>query len=375
MTQTSLTPNQRIPELDGLRGCAVLMVLVWHFIGQILNFDLGIVAEGAARVLMLGRTGVDLFFVLSGFLITGIILDRTRGISDFLKSFYVRRALRILPPYLLLIAIFWICTWSFGPTRIFNDSTPIWYHLTFTQNYWMVIHEIWGPDGVSITWSVAIEEQFYLCYPLLALLIPRKWLAFALVAVAVSSAVFRYFYWVYEDGNSWAGYVFTLCRLDGLAIGGLVACAWRDPVVMEWLKARKSRLVNAVCIASLGFVMLAICLSRNVDWHMYVWGHAFLSLFYGLLLTSILTCDLKKLKALLRSAFLRYFGRISYSIYLFHPLILSLMFLAFGRYHKLSGWPDAGICLLAFVSTLIVAQILYRLLEAPCIDRGRRFAY
>jgi peptidoglycan/LPS O-acetylase OafA/YrhL len=367
--------SQRIIELDGLRGLAVLMVLLWHFVGSIIDVNLGFLAQVSAWTFILGRTGVDLFFVLSGFLITGIIQDRKRGSLEFLGSFYARRACRILPPYLLLLLIFWCCTFLFTPSHVFNDSTSIWYHLSFTQNYWMSNHRSWGPDGMSITWSVAIEEQFYLLYPALILFLSRKSLFVALVSVAVFSALFRYFYWKYDDENPMAGYVFTLSRLDGLAIGGLVAWCWRCPLVIDWLRNKRAFLRYSLIFGILVFIPLAIGLAHDLKWHMFIWGHSFLSLFYGLLLVFILVGGSERINRWFRKPIICQFGRLSYSIYLFHPLLLSSLFLILHRPEKIRSGLDVAICAVAMAGTMILAVTLYRYLERPCIDRARKFSY
>src|SRR5215831_9167674 len=104
-----IVSERRISELDGLRGVAVAMVLLWHFVGTTISPDLGALSRIVSNVFLFGRTGVDLFFVLSGFLIIGILADR-RESDAFFAPFYLRRAARILPPYFLLLAVFWSFT-------------------------------------------------------------------------------------------------------------------------------------------------------------------------------------------------------------------------------------------------------------------------
>lgn len=127
------TTGSRLTELDGLRGVAVLMVLVWHFVGALINVDMGGWAKGTYRVFILGRTGVDLFFVLSGFLITRIFLSKTSSGVRFLSVFYIKRVLRIFPPYLLLVGIFWTVVLLGVSNSVFSGETPFWRHLTFTE--------------------------------------------------------------------------------------------------------------------------------------------------------------------------------------------------------------------------------------------------
>lgn len=259
----------RIDELDGIRGLAVVMVLCWHYIGAVIDTSLGFWAQLIFDLTRPGRMGVDLFFVLSGFLITGIILDRKRSKCGFLASFYVRRALRILPPYLLLIAIFWSAVQIFGDSDVFNASTPFLYHLSFTQNIWMAMNGLWGPGGISVTWSVAIEEQFYLLFPLLLLSLPSRLIPVTLVLIACASAIFRlivFLYFSYESSAKAAffGYVFTLSRLDGLSLGGLVAWVIRDHRAIEFLCVKSSELVKYLLRACMVGLLLVIAIKINL---------------------------------------------------------------------------------------------------------------
>lgn len=226
--------TRRIPELDGLRGVAVGIVLIWHLVGALMDPSLGLWAKAVYNTTILGRTWVDLFFVLSGFLITGIILDKSQAPTQFLRHFYIRRNLRIVPSYALLVLVFWLAIAAGVDNYAFNAETPWWRHATFAQNLWMAEHDRWGPGAISVTWSVAIEEQFYLFFPLIALLVPRRLLLAFFVSIALFSCVFRAV--AYLDLKSvYTMYVHTLSRLDGLAMGGLIALLWRQPRFDEWL--------------------------------------------------------------------------------------------------------------------------------------------
>ncbi|UQD96758.1 acyltransferase family protein [Bradyrhizobium japonicum] len=136
--------DARIPELDGLRGIAILLVLGWHFTGMLMDPSDGAVQEIIWRFGIFGQSGVDLFFVLSGFLIVGIVVDNRTSPTLF-RTFYARRALRILPPYLLLVFSFAIASAIFGRTYYLGRDLPIWSLLTFSQN-WVVAREEFGSD-------------------------------------------------------------------------------------------------------------------------------------------------------------------------------------------------------------------------------------
>ena len=364
----------RIPELDGLRGIAALMVLGWHYIGAILDPALGAWSRWASEVLILGRTGVDLFFVLSGFLITGIVLGRSRSNGPFLGVFYLRRALRILPPYLLLVVVFWAVVWAGISNPAFNDETPLWRHLTFTQNFWMADQEAWGPGAISITWSVAIEEQFYLVFPLLMLLLPRRLVPAVLISVAVGSVMYRLAVYT-GPATAFYAYVSTLARLDGLAVGGLLAWAWQQPDRRVQLQTNR-RIVYAFTGAGLAILpVLAVLIQSDMGWHMFHWGHTYLALWFGCVLMSVLLARGTARTALLRVPAARFAGRISYSLYLFHPLVLSAVFIVAGRSERVRGVADAACVLCALGLTVTFCWLLSRFLETPAIRWGRRFSY
>lgn len=210
--------ENRIPELDGLRGLAVLMVLAWHFIGSPSGGT--DYAKPFHYLTVFGRTGVDLFFVLSGFLITGILTDHRQS-PRLLPAFYARRALRIYPPYIVLIALYWTVFTVMGPTIVANaDVVPVWKQVlaqvTFTWNWLMAAYN--GPiaQGFTVTWSVAIEEWFYLLLPAIVIFTPPRKLALTLFTIACCSVAARVGLHLLYPSAKLAPYVLTPMRLDGL---------------------------------------------------------------------------------------------------------------------------------------------------------------
>ncbi len=179
-----LNLSGRIPELDGIRGLAIGMVLLWHYFVYPATAALATAAPTTALsyALVFGRltwTGVDLFFVLSGFLIGGILLD-ARKAANYFQVFYTRRFFRIVPIYAALLLVFpsliTVMEWSHPGN--FNwltaDALPWYSYWTFTQNFWMAAAATLGANALGITWSLAIEEQFYLTLPLLVRLLAGR---------------------------------------------------------------------------------------------------------------------------------------------------------------------------------------------------------
>lgn len=371
---SALSTVPRLAELDGLRGIAVAMVLIWHFIGASLPSRDSFAFKALYDVTILGRTGVDLFFVLSGFLIIGIILDRQQSPLLFLKHFYIRRFLRIAPSYLLLVVIFWAAVYAGAKGAVFNADTPLWCHMTFTQNLWMAAHDQWGPDGISVTWSVAIEEQFYLVFPLIILVLPRRMLPPMLIAVAVASIIYRavgYF----GFGSVFTMYVHTLSRLDGLAEGGIIAVFWRDNRFRDWLRQNIIFWSKLTKTLAFGFVPLMIGMAHDVASTTASWGHTYLTLFYGSLLVYLLGSLGSQNVSWLRNESLRQLGRISYTLYLFHPLVLSATYIAAGRPEVLDSPTAVLLSLLALGLSIAWSYASFCFFERPLTDYGRRWSY
>ena len=194
---------RRVAELDGLRGMAVLMILALHL--------------GLSPTMPYLASAVDLFFVLSGYLITRIILDRPAGFG-FLKAFYARRILRIWPIYFaLLIGFLTVNHWL--PYRQRTTGWP--YYLTFTQftpYYWFARPPRFC-DYFAHTWTLAAEEQFYLLWPLIAVVVGRKGLLWSIPLLVASAFVARLIYWPMLLATNW----------DGFALGGLLAWMLGEP--------------------------------------------------------------------------------------------------------------------------------------------------
>ena len=159
-SKTSFSLPSYIPQFDGLRALSILAVFIAH--SEFLRSLPG------AVILEYGRIGVDLFFVLSGFLITGILLD-SKGSSHYFRNFYIRRALRIWPLYYLILLIIYLLTSQFLPQM--KDGNVWLYFTVYIQNLFLNLKI---PYGLEPTWSLAVEEQFYMTWPLLVFLLKTK---------------------------------------------------------------------------------------------------------------------------------------------------------------------------------------------------------
>jgi peptidoglycan/LPS O-acetylase OafA/YrhL len=352
----------RIRELDGLRAVAILLVVAWHYLGR---------PSGPESLLWkathFGTSGVDLFFVLSGYLISSILLAN-RGSSGFFSAFYGRRTFRILPVYYLMIVLFVVGRLSGFLPALFDGTIPAWVYFLGLQNIWMTMNKTWGSEWLVVTWSLAIEEQFYLLWPIVLRFYPARWLPWMLAAVLVASPVTRAIDFL--AGDEW-GYQFLLpFRADALAAGAMVA--W-----YRWSGLRNvtvDRLAVAILFLSACLFPVFASLFRYPDTArpMALWGYTYLAVAYGSLVFVVLQYQGTRFLGLLRTRVTGFLARISYSLYLVHIVVLSLVFIAFRSPQDLNTWTGIVLAGLAFLISIAVCELSYRILEKPMIDFAHR---
>ena len=352
--------NRRIPELDGIRGLAILLVLAWHYLSVPTVPALGFVHQA----IMMTWSGVDLFFVLSGFLIGGILIDVRRA-PNYFKTFYVRRAFRILPPYLalLLLAAATLCS--------LRNVLP---YALFLQNLLMANWHSFGPSILSVTWSLAVEEQFYLTLPTLIALVPPKHLSKTIVILAVASAVFRSIAFLSHPRWAMSAYVLFPCRAEGLLLGVLTAIAFRDQSALGQLQRRRALVCGVGGAAGL---VIAACWwmdYRVLGPQMSTFGYTVFAIFYASLLVLTLTSR-GALKAISCWRWLRWLGIRAYGLYLIHVLALESAFRLFGSKLELSRMADLIPWTAAIAATLVIAELSWKFFESPLVKIGHRFAY
>lgn len=300
-----------IGALDGIRGCAILLVLIYHCVNvSIFPFN---------QITDIGWTGVDLFFVLSGFLITGILID-TKGNNNFLITFFFRRSLRIFPLYYLVLLIFFVVLSipeineanKYLDKRHFQD---IFYYLTYTQNINFSFNG-WGiTDILNPFWSLAIEEQFYLVWPLVILFTKNNKLLFISIFLITISLITRNLI----PDNPFS-YVFTLARFDSLTIGSIAAFLIRRDVKLL------NKYVFPIFIISISVLAVVIFYTRSVSImnpHFIRYGYTLFDILFACIIIFIFDkAHIGKLSNIFfDTAFLRFFGRYSYGIYVYHWLL------------------------------------------------------
>jgi peptidoglycan/LPS O-acetylase OafA/YrhL len=273
-------------------------------------------ALGWQRVAQFGQFGVDLFFALSGFLITGILLD-SKTSSNYFTSFYARRTLRIFPLHYAALASVLIALPLLGrrtPGVMFLVDHQIWLW-TYTSNIYTALTRSWCWGVFMHFWSLAIEEQFYLVWPLVVFLVTRRGLVWVCGAALLVAAGSR---WALLD-NPIATYSLTICRIDGLVLGALVALFSRDAEGARWL-----RRVSGPAALVLGPISAAVYAipAGSLPWLGVIFRYTIVDAFFAAVLTvALFATGASRFGALLRSGFLRTFGKYSYGIYVVHLMM------------------------------------------------------
>jgi peptidoglycan/LPS O-acetylase OafA/YrhL len=303
--------GSRIPELDGLRGIAILLVLVFHFTPQTgpLRY--------LAHVFQLGWTGVDLFFVLSGFLITGILVD-TVGHHHYYRNFIVRRCLRIFPAYYMSLAVCCILTYyPFAPRGGEFLRAGGWWYVTYLGNVKVFLDATWpGLAILTPLWSLQVEEQFYLTFPLLVWALERRSLAKVLAVSVVLALGLRVALSLAMPQNMFGVYTLMPCRMDPLAMGGLIAIAQREHP--EWLKGHWVGWMTVGAGATFAGVILFYSNSDPWPFGMRTIGYTAIDLMFAGILIMLMNWRQPFLLWICRLRWLVWIGTISYGLYLLH---------------------------------------------------------
>ncbi|WP_201773071.1 acyltransferase family protein [Gemmatirosa kalamazoonensis] len=300
------------PALDGVRGIAVLLVVIFHTTHLSYETAVGRVVWWLAGA---GWTGVDLFFVLSGFLITGILFD-AKGKANYFRNFYIRRVLRIFPLYYAVLAVSFLVLPSLAGALALDSRVTtqgfVWYVLYLSNYYQLSIP--WTHPVLGVVWSLAIEEQFYMAWPLLIASVSAKRVA-RLCAIVAGLAVAVRTGLTIAGLNGEATYVVTFCRMDALAVGGLLAVTLRTSraAARQWLRPALAAAVPVIA----AMVLLPMGSTYNVlkDTIGYT---ATAILFAGLVYAAVTGSAENVVRRACSSSVLRLFGRYSYAIYLVH---------------------------------------------------------
>lgn len=375
------TPGVNVPALDSIRGLAILTVMAYHFFlygGMEPTLAIDRLMDRIGRA---GWVGVDLFFVLSGFLITGILFD-TRQKRNYFRNFYIRRVLRIFPlSYAVLLIVFLIIP-GLVPVGaeyrlMMQDQGWFWTYLTNVS----IALNGWGSFyAFGHFWSLAVEEQFYLFWPIIIYLFPRRTLLKLCVVTMIGSLLLRF--GLGMAGYGLVAYVSTPARMDALALGAFLALVVRGSSAERLKLSRLAWPVLAIAGTATGVYF--IWKERLVygDFGVYTVGFLVIALLFGAFLVISITTPPNSLPGkFFNSPVLRFFGRYSYALYVFHhPVAIFLPLYGFSVqiFPTLRGSQLPGLLLFSIVAALIslaLALASWHLLEARFLSLKRYFEY
>jgi peptidoglycan/LPS O-acetylase OafA/YrhL len=356
-----LATRNRQPGLDLLRAIAIVLVVLYHagLFGFVLPYD----------VQRFGWVGVDLFFVLSGYLIAGQLLSAlARGKSPHVRRFYWRRALRILPAFLVIVAIcVFLPSWREYPTM-----PPVWKFLTFTQNLGLR-----GGTTFSHAWSLCIESQFYLLLPLLLLALARlRWGHWIVPCAVVLGGIVLRGLIARANLNSpapsfavWQKFIYypTYARLDPLTMG--VCLAALEHFRPKWW-ATLTKMAQWIWIPGLAAIVLALALAEEtLSVASCAFGFPLIALGFSALLLCAVSPALPFSRVAIPGA--AFLATVAYSVYLSHKLIIHWT-LTFGAAHSIAETSVTGY-LLMISSILVVGSALFFAVERPFLQMRQRY--
>ncbi len=382
--------EKHYPALDGLRGLAALMIVAHH---SALSYVLSNTFDKAyLRLTSTMWVGVDLFFVLSGFLITNILLD-TRVSPNYFKAFYGRRVVKIFPLYYGYLAILFLLLPALGvklPADLVNAQFWQW---TYTSNIYTAFH-YWQNVFINHFWTLAIEEQFYLFWPIIVFFVGRRYLKTLVIALFLALPILR-FGFLTADFSSIFIYTFTLCHIDGLLLGGLISMALHEGII-----SKVSTFLGKSKIKALDWLIGGILLTLFVVYFLFLrndqllfnfetWSH--LGQCVGITLVSLplayfvlraIAPDKSFFQKILSFKYLQLIGKYSYALYVLHAPICYWAGSHFPVPSLVQNLPPTWsfvhslyLILIQFVLSIAAAVISWNILEKHFLKLKKYFPY
>lgn len=367
--------DNRIRELDGIRGIAILLVMLFHILKRSSYLTANPALTAFDEFFRFGWVGVDLFFVLSGYLITSILI-KTRSEPDYFKNFYARRILRIFPLYYVTLGILFPILHLLDNDQGLKMQAHWPVFALYLQN-WLYIFSGELSYIIGITWSLAIEEQFYLLWPFIVRKLETPKLARFTLGFLAFILLLRltlpFFASDLIDLHN-LYYFGSFIRFDGLLMGALLAMA----LGYETWRARMQRWVWPTFWSSLA-ILLVIFFSGPPDpgpanFPLMTVGYTLLAIFFAACVALALTQpETDLLRQLFRAPILLFFGKYSYALYLFHMLVTVVLLEIFWDMKRQNALMWASYTALTFGLTILLALISWNLLEKRILALKRYF--
>lgn len=357
-----------------------MLVIFFHYLGETAGSIHNPFFRYLNRGFGIGWIGVDLFFVLSGFLIGGILMTAKES-KNYFKTFYLRRIHRIFPLYYAWLGIYTavvIAGLYLGYTSFnasFLDVSHLPRYALFFQNLYGAktpLQVVW----LAPTWSLAVEEQFYLLTPVIVRFLSERHLKIVLLAIVTLAPIARLLTFLFVPNGHYLALILTPCRADSLAMGMLAAVAVRSPAFWSFIENRPGLIRKVPYLGAL--LILASCrwLALPKDIWNTTLGLSFVGAFFSCLVLFVII-DPDGLPArFARNKFLRQAGALSYCMYMIHNTLNLLVHQFFSRSPaELHDWKDGAIFLLAAVLTWGIASLSWKFFEGPLMRRGHKYHY
>lgn len=356
-----------VKSLDGIRAVAIILVMLFHFY----------------FLLEVGWIGVQLFFVLSGYLITSILLEsKDSSLPLYLKRFYWRRSLRIFPLYFLYLGAVGLLFIIAKQPPDFISKLP--YLLVYNYNHYPLFHSIAIDTTFTHFWSLSLEEQFYLVWPIIIFYSNNRSLQYLLVAIIFLCPIARYLSFEWLQANNYPSadlgqivYRLTTSQLDGFAFGALIPLFKLK--TSEILSSRIS-IISSILFVLLGAFNLFTTniplsslgyMNGGVENYQYIWSYTIINFFsLGLILAAISTSGLSWLKKILEQSVFIQIGKVSYGMYVYHWIFLA----AYRKtIHPFIGYRPLSF-IVYLVSIFIISWLSFRFFENYFINlKGKYF--
>jgi peptidoglycan/LPS O-acetylase OafA/YrhL len=370
--QTFPSSTRKFASLDGIRGLAILAVVMHHSVGRIEST--GAIQQLLKWFYFLGWAGVDLFFVLSGFLITGILLD-SRTAQNYFSSFYIRRALRIFPLYYAFLLLAFVLF----PLVVAADWLPVvrdrWLYFCYLTNWLALWKGPWRHSVLAHLWSLAVEEQFYFCWPFLVWTLRPAILLPALLAGEAAVIAVR-IWWVLVHGASQAVSLATATRMDGLLLGAVCA------IVFRHYRVPAPHVRRMLLLAGVGlylYTVLALRFGGSEAFNQTA-GFPLLALCFALVVLYAALTDgvASRAQSFLCWRRLTNVGKYAYGIYVYHVPILYFGGVLIAKFVPLavrtSPWFGYASIAILFVLSYQVAKVSYNRFERRFLNWKDKFA-